>query len=97
MLRPIEVEALITVNRGDMISEIATKPDHSERYADRSVFVWIVLSQRQTRSLSEEGCLEVVKYGLYIIRGFRHGYCRVDLPDGLVELTKLAAQLLDKF
>jgi len=32
VLRRIELEALSTVDRGDTISELATKLDHSESY-----------------------------------------------------------------
>ncbi|MDR5673603.1 MarR family transcriptional regulator [Halalkaliarchaeum sp. AArc-GB] len=37
MLRRIELEVLATVERGDTISEIATKLDHSESYLSRAV------------------------------------------------------------
>ena len=37
MLRRIELEVLATVDRGDTISELATKLDHSESYLSRSV------------------------------------------------------------
>ena len=37
MLRRIELEALATVDRGDTISELATKLDHSESYLSRAV------------------------------------------------------------
>ncbi|WP_135806844.1 helix-turn-helix transcriptional regulator [Halorussus marinus] len=37
MLRRIELEVLATVNRGDTISELATKLDHSESYLSRAV------------------------------------------------------------
>ncbi|PAU80311.1 transcriptional regulator TrmB [Halorubrum salipaludis] len=37
MLRRIELEVLATVDRGDTISELATKLDHSESYLSRAV------------------------------------------------------------
>ena len=37
MLRRIELEVLATVERGDTISELATKLDHSESYLSRAV------------------------------------------------------------
>ncbi|CDK39142.1 MarR family transcriptional regulator [Halorubrum sp. AJ67] len=37
MLRRIELEVLATVDRGDTISELATKLDHSESYLSRTV------------------------------------------------------------
>jgi len=37
VLRRIELEALSTVDRGDTISELATKLDHSESYLSRAV------------------------------------------------------------
>ena len=37
MLRRIELEVLSTVDRGDTISELATKLDHSESYLSRAV------------------------------------------------------------
>ncbi|GAB7121089.1 hypothetical protein JCM9743_35590 [Natrinema sp. JCM 9743] len=37
MLRRIELEVLTTVERGDTISELATKLDHSESYLFRAV------------------------------------------------------------
>ncbi len=37
MLRRIELKVLTTVERGDMISELATKLDHSESYLSRAV------------------------------------------------------------
>ena len=37
VLRRIELEVLATVDRGDTISELATKLDHSESYLSRAV------------------------------------------------------------
>ncbi len=37
MLRRIELEVLATVERGDTISDLATKLDHSESYLSRAV------------------------------------------------------------
>ncbi len=37
MLRRIELEVLATVDRGDTISKLATKLDHSESYLSRAV------------------------------------------------------------
>ena len=37
MLRRIELEVLATVDRGDTISELATKLDHSESYLSRAI------------------------------------------------------------
>jgi DNA-binding MarR family transcriptional regulator len=37
VLRRIELEALATVDRGDTISELATKLDHTESYLSRAV------------------------------------------------------------
>ena len=37
MLRRIELEVLATVDRGDIISELAMKLDHSESYLSRGV------------------------------------------------------------
>ena len=37
MLRRIELEVLATVDRGDTISELATKLEHSESYLSRAV------------------------------------------------------------
>jgi uncharacterized membrane protein len=37
VLRRIELEVLATVDRGDTISELATKLDHSESYPSRAV------------------------------------------------------------
>ena len=37
MLRRIELEVLVTVDRGDTISKLATKLDHSESYLSRAV------------------------------------------------------------
>jgi uncharacterized membrane protein len=37
VLRRIELEVLATVERGDTISELATKLDHSKSYLSRAV------------------------------------------------------------
>jgi hypothetical protein len=37
VLRRIELEVLATVDRGDTISELATKLNHSESYLSRAV------------------------------------------------------------
>jgi len=37
VLRRIELEVLATVDRGDTISELMTKLDHSESYLSRAV------------------------------------------------------------
>ncbi|SDK17774.1 MarR family protein [Halovenus aranensis] len=82
MLRRIELEVLATVDRGDTISELATKLDHSESYLSRAVadlvekrLVYTERDGRQKRVIQSDA--RAVELYQDLVRQYSH----IDFPE----------------
>lgn len=97
MLRRIELEVLATVERGDAISEVATKLDHSESYVSRAVADLVekglIYTEREGRwkriVLSDARAVEVYRD---LVRQHPH----VDFPDLLTGTALEVLYCLDR-
>ncbi|WP_136602724.1 MarR family transcriptional regulator [Salinigranum halophilum] len=97
MLRRIELEVLATVERGDTISELATKLDHSESYLSRAVgdlvekgLVYTERDGRRKRIVSSDARAVEVYQGL--VRQHSH----IDFPELLTGKTLEVLYYLDQ-
>ncbi|QFU84231.1 helix-turn-helix transcriptional regulator [Natronorubrum aibiense] len=82
MLRRIELEVLATVERGDTISELATKLDHSESYLSRAVadlaekgLVYTERDGRRKRVISSDS------RAVEIYQDFVRQHSHIDFPE----------------
>lgn len=97
MLQSIELEVLATVERGDTISDLATKLDHSESYLSRAVRDLVEKDLVYTeRGKHKKQVIPLNARAVEIYQDLVRQYSHIDFPDLLTGKTLEVLYYLDR-